>query len=256
MKRNKIHKLISKFIIATILGISLFTLIPKNINVNALSQPTKRIVWDLPHSDTYKDVGCEITIDGIRYTEKDISTQISKKVINKLRNSGIEVITTRNENESKDLNSRIAIANKTKSDLYISPHINSAINTAKGVEAFTKGDTTELANNILKDISDKFDTPIRRVEDTPYYNKYIKGNSLLLELGFINGTDIDYLTNNQEEVADIIYQNIMKMYSNDNKIMYKVKVGDKQVGAFRNIDNARKYAKETGGYIVKENNKK
>lgn len=251
MKKKKINKLICKLIILGLLAISVITLIPK-FTANAIGNPTKRIVWDLPHKDTTRDVGCEITIDGIRYTERDISTDISKLVIQKLRDSGIEVITTRKENESKSLNERIRIANKSKADLYISPHINSAINSAKGVEGYIKGDenTTKLANKILKDISDKFNTPVRKVDNTPYYNKYIEGNSMLLELGFINGSDLNYLTNNKDEIADIIYSNIMQEYYGIEQELYKVKIGTKQIGAFKNLDNAKRFADENNGYIT------
>ena len=47
---------------------------------------------------------------------------------------------------------------------------------------------------------------------TPYYNINIP-NSTLIELGFINNDiDRDILLNNQDEIAEIITNNIMKQY--------------------------------------------
>jgi len=65
--------------------------------------------------------------------EKDIVLKISRKIANILKtNNRYEVILTRNKDVFIPLEERTAIANKTKSDLFISIHVNAHSDQASG----------------------------------------------------------------------------------------------------------------------------
>ena len=80
----------------------------------------KRIVIDPGHGG--KDPGC---ILGKKLREKDLVLSIAKKVAKKIKKeTGCEVILTRNRDIFLSLEQRTAIANMKKADLFISIHVN------------------------------------------------------------------------------------------------------------------------------------
>ena len=80
-----------------------------------------------------------------------------------------------------------------------------------------------LSNNILNDLQNEFGL-IKRSSPiaTPYYNRNI-ANSSLLEIGFINNDfDRNIMLTQQDKIADIIADNIIKDYNakhEDSKIV-------------------------------------
>ena len=95
--------------------------------------PTKvygHIVLDAGHGG--KDPGA-IGVNG--YYEKNINLKIAKKVAYQLRQRGLEVTMTRNDDTFIELNHRADIANRNRPNLFVSIHSDSCLN--RSVRGFT-----------------------------------------------------------------------------------------------------------------------
>lgn len=211
MLSKKIRKILCKVIL---FGMMFFTTI---IPIKTFSAGNGKILLDLSHSDVmYMQNGVLIRDEGAvynEYSEREITNQITLKVRDILQKNGIQVDLTRDFDSSISIEERVEKANKFNYDAYISLHANSCVtpNSATGVEAYSNNQYT-LSSNIVKDLSEEFNLPNRGVFATPYYNINIP-NSTLIELGFINNNvDRNILLNNQDEIAEIIANNIMKQY--------------------------------------------
>ena len=211
MLSKKIRKILCKVIL---FGMMFFTTI---IPIKTFSAGNGKILLDLSHSDTmYMQNGVLIRDEGATYghcSEREITNQITLKVRDILQKNGIQVDLTRDFDSSISIEERVEKANKFNYDAYISLHANSCVtpDTATGIESYSNNQYT-LSSNIVRDLSEKFNLPNRGVFATKYYNVNIP-NSTLIELGFINNNfDRNILLNNQDEIAEIIANNIMKQY--------------------------------------------
>lgn len=93
----------------------------------------RRVVIDAGHGG--KDTGA-IGKRGTR--EKDLTLAISKRLARRLRDLGLEVLLTRDRDEFLELEERTRFANDHHADLFISVHINAAVNRkARGIETYT-----------------------------------------------------------------------------------------------------------------------
>ena len=93
----------------------------------------KRVVIDAGHGG--KDTGA-IGSHGVR--EKDVSLAIAKRLEQRLRALGLEVVQTRADDRYVSLDDRTKIANDAKADLFLSIHCNSARrHKASGIETWT-----------------------------------------------------------------------------------------------------------------------
>ncbi|MFL5348217.1 MAG: N-acetylmuramoyl-L-alanine amidase [Hyalangium sp.] len=101
--------------------------------VEQLGLKVRRVIIDPGHGG--HDTGA-IGKNGTR--EKDITLAISQKLADELKQRGLEVILTRDEDRYVRLEDRAQFANESRGDLFISIHCNSAP-TAKlhGVETYT-----------------------------------------------------------------------------------------------------------------------
>ena len=204
MLSKKIRKILCKVIL---FGMMFFTTI---IPIKTFSAGNGKILLDLSHSDVmYMQNGVLIRDEGAvynEYSEREITNQITLKVRDILQKNGIQVDLTRDFDSSISIEERVEKANKFNYDAYISLHANSCVtpNTGTGIESYS--------NNQYILSSNKFNLPNRGVFATKYYNINIP-NSTLIELGFINNNfDRNILLNNQDEIAEIIANNIMKQY--------------------------------------------
>lgn len=69
--------------------------------------------------------------------EKDLTLALARELEDRLERQGIRVVLTRNEDSTLSLDSRTAIANQNKADLFISIHLNSSLGTgAHGTETY------------------------------------------------------------------------------------------------------------------------
>jgi N-acetylmuramoyl-L-alanine amidase len=107
----------------------------------AAPQALRKIVIDPGHGG--KDPGA-IGVDGI--AEKDIVLGVARKLADKLKTLGIDVVLTRRDDRFIPLEERTAIANAEGADLFISLHVNASPNPeARGVETYYLDNTTDEA---------------------------------------------------------------------------------------------------------------
>lgn len=101
--------------------------------VEQLGLKVRRVVIDPGHGG--HDTGA-IGKDGTR--EKDVTLAISQKLAAELKERGLEVILTREDDRYLKLEDRAQLANEARGDLFISVHCNSATNRKlRGVETYT-----------------------------------------------------------------------------------------------------------------------
>ena len=170
---------------------------------------TAQVVIDAGHGG--HDVGAEY--NG-RY-EKNDNLALALLVADKLREKGIDVALTRDDDTFISLENRCKIANKKEAQLFVSLHRNSAEN-AKGVEIWVSSDKpkndTMLAENILNNLDEAGIAQNRGVKygyaqgDGDYYvNSHTAMPSCLVELGFINSEeDNDLYDDNLDSYAQAI----------------------------------------------------
>lgn len=216
MVSKKIRKLIKIVVISLLLSITL----PIFGKPQARIVEEPRVILDLAHRDSMNDVGASYS----QWNERNIVNEITLKVGDRLVNNGFTVTYTRELDKPISINERVNLANNTDYWLYLSIHANSndGAKAGTGVEAYSNNEWS-LSNNILNDLRDTFGL-VKRSQPiaTPYYNRNIQ-NSSLLEIGFINNDfDRDIMLTQQDKIADIIANNIIKDYNakhSDSKIV-------------------------------------
>ena len=217
MVSKRIRKLIKMVVISLLLSITL-PMFGRTPQARVVEEP--RVILDLAHRDSMNDVGASYE----QWNERDIVNKITLKVGDKLLNSGFTVTYTRELDKPISINGRVNLANNTDYWLYLSIHANSndGAKAGTGVEAYSNNEWS-LSNNILNDLQSEFglvkrSSPIA----TPYYNRNI-ANSSLLEIGFINNDfDRNIMLNEQDKIAQIIADNIIKDYNakhSDGKVI-------------------------------------
>ena len=217
MVSKKIRKLIKIVVISLLLSIVL-PMFGRTPQARVVEEPV--ILLDLAHMDTIYDVGASY----LQWNERDIVNQITLKVGDKLLNSGFTVTYTRELDKPISINERVEFANNSDYWLYLSIHANSndGIKAGTGVEIYSNNEWS-LSNNILNDLQSEFGLTKRSSPiESPYYNRNI-ANSSLLEIGFINNDfDRNIMLNEQDKIAQIIADNIIKDYNikhEDSKIV-------------------------------------
>ena len=198
-----------KLIGSILLGICLSLFGGKLVQAKVVNEP--KIILDLAHRDTEKDMGATYK----EWNERDIVNQITLKVGDKLLDKGFTVTYTRELDKPTSISNRINLANSSDYWLYLSIHANSndGVKPGTGVEAFSNNKWS-LSNNILNDLSNEFGLTKRNSpQATPFYNKKI-ANSTLLEIGFINNDfDRSIMLDYQDKIANIIANNIESDYN-------------------------------------------
>jgi N-acetylmuramoyl-L-alanine amidase len=155
--------------------------------------------------------------------EKDIVLSMAQMVRDLNSDDNIRIILTRNSDMAPSLASRSAFVEKNKADLFISLHVNTAMQpteTKSGVEISISGKnkTFDAENKLLASIlldrfsglySTKMDV-VRQAKGT-----YVLDNatcpSVLIECGYLsNSKDIAFITNkdNQEKIAETVLKAI------------------------------------------------
>ena len=217
MVSKRIRKLIKMVVISLLLSITL-PMFGRTPQARVVEEP--RVILDLAHRDSMNDVGASFG----EWNERDIVNQITLKVGDKLVNKGFTVTYTRELDKPISINERVNLANNSDYWLYLSIHANSndGAKAGTGVEAYSNNEWS-LSNNILNDLRDTFGLTKRASPiATPYYNRNI-ANSSLLEIGFINNDfDRNIMLNEQDKIAQIIADNIIKDYNakhSDGKVI-------------------------------------
>lgn len=175
-----------------------------------------RIIVDAGHGGA--DAGA---VNGQKY-EKDATLIMAKKVTNRLRNAGFEVVMTRNDDRALTLQRRCDVSNQHKGDAFISIHCNSATNKeASGVETWRYSKvgalTKELAANVQAAMIAASGARDRGVKENAFYVlKNTKAPAVLLEIGFIsNDSEAEkiFSTEYQNLLADAIVEGVRKTFA-------------------------------------------
>lgn len=155
--------------------------------------------------------------------EKDITLNVSKRVRDYLKNAGVKVIMTRDDDRFIRLDDRNAYAIRQGADAFVSIHANAFINpSANGTETFYSSQSQRVTNSkqlatfIQNRLYKAMGTKDRGVKDVPY--RVIKGTSIpstLVELGFMtNASDASKLSSSywRNRAAKAVSEGIIDYY--------------------------------------------
>lgn len=210
---------------------------------------------------------------GNGYTEEQVAQLIVNLLVKKLRSKGVNVHT----NTSTQNNYQNCCLGSYKYKFGYSIHLNSASASASGIEAYVPlGEKyLKLEEDILKEISNKLSIPNRGVKSRNYHTEQIsfrqngsassgldyykeireawqKGISLtILELGFINSSDVHKIIQYQEEVTTIIANVILKELGKET-IIYNSTSSNTNTTTQQGV----KYQVVAGSFNSKENAQK
>ncbi|HEX7422067.1 MAG TPA: N-acetylmuramoyl-L-alanine amidase [Thermoanaerobaculia bacterium] len=99
----------------------------------------RRVVLDAGHGGT--DPGAS----SLGLAEKDITLDIGRRLRHILEENGFEVVVTRPDDRTLKLRDRAQMANKSRSDIFVSIHVNSIVKhtSSHGVETYYLGPTND-----------------------------------------------------------------------------------------------------------------
>jgi len=159
------------------------------INLPNIARNKYSVVIDPGHGGP--DSGA-VGIDGLK--ETDVVLDVSKIVTKLLQEKGVSVKMTRNKEVDVDLSPRVAMANKIKSDIFVSIHANASRGKKKyinGIETFYYSGWRGrlLAEKIQKEILKVSPgSPDRGVRRGRYFViKRTNMPAVLAEIGFVTG---------------------------------------------------------------------
>jgi N-acetylmuramoyl-L-alanine amidase len=182
---------------------------------SAQSLKGKTIVLDPGHGGV--DIGTT-SITGTH--EKDLTLETAKAVEQKLKNAGVNVVMTRENDSYMTLQQRSSLSNQLHADAFISFHYNWSNDPAiSGLTDFYYNQSkdsslaTEVLNGVvnatgLKNIGTKFnDLSVLRNNSQP---------SVLIELGFVSNKEEDSVVENaayNNAVAEGVYLGLLNYFS-------------------------------------------
>lgn len=210
---------------------------------------------------------------GNGYTEEQVAQLIVNLLVKKLRSKGVNVHT----NGANQNNYQNCCLGSYKYKFGYSIHLNSASASASGIEAYVPlGEKyLKLEEDILKQVSNKLNIPNRGIKSrnynteqisfrqngiastgTDYYKEireaWQKGISLtILELGFINSSDVHKIIQYQEEITTIIANVILKELGKETLINNSTSSNTNA-----NTQQGVKYQVVSGSFNSKENAQK
>lgn len=155
------------------------------------------------------------------FSEKEIVASIAQKIQVLNKNSNVEILLTRNDDQNLSLQERIEFINAMKPNLVISLHANSNKNsTSNGLEIFVSEKSSdyliskEYANQFSTSFSNKTPLDVKPIKNANFYIlKKSEVPSMLVELGYLsNEKDKNYIIAKENQIA--IAQNILDFVSN------------------------------------------
>lgn len=197
----------------TVFGAVLILLAAVIVAVSVFFPPKADVIIDPGHGGS--DVGAQH--DG--RNEKDDNLELALLVAEKLKDSGVKVKLTRDDDTFISLENRCKFANRRRAELFVSLHRNSA-ESGKGVEIWISSDEprkdSQLAENILQNLDKVGISKNRGVKSgyaqgngNYYVNSHTDMPSCLAEIGFITSeTDNALLDKNLEKYAEAIAEAI------------------------------------------------
>lgn len=205
---------------------------PPRVNTNPLpfprTQPTPPpnypvsngravVIIDAGHGGS--DAGA-VGVGGLR--EKDVVMSISYEVAQILQQNGVQVVMTRTDDRTVELEPRVAMANRTNATLFVSIHANAATNpAASGLETYYYSSGYRLAQYIQNNIVGTFpQIPNRGVKQARFYVlRNTSMPSVLVETGFVTNNYDAYMLADpaqRSRMAQAIAQGILQ-YLRDNR---------------------------------------
>lgn len=156
--------------------------------------------------------------------EKDLNLQVAEKVIKLLKEAGIKIVTTReNDNvpssKKQDLKQRVELINDTKPTLTLCIHQNSYPDAkVHGAQVFyyTPNEDAKEAASVVQEALRAIDPDNTRqikANDQYYMLKFTKVPTIIVECGFLtNPAEAEKLTSEeyQEQLAQAICEGIIK----------------------------------------------
>lgn len=143
----------------------------------------KVIVIDPGHGGS--DVGA--TRNGIY--EKNITLDVSKKVVDLLKKKGYQVYMTRDKDETVSLQERVAISENISPDVFVSIHVNSSnSDSPTGLEThYYKDNSLTLAKNVHASLLNHVNSKDRGLFKSRFYViNHTTAPAILVEIGFIS----------------------------------------------------------------------
>lgn len=112
---------------------------PERMTSAAFALAVRRVVIDAGHGGS--DPGA--TRDDL--LEKEITLDVGRRLRERLEASGFEVVATRGDDRTIALNDRARLANESKSDIFVSIHVNAILEhtSSRGIETYYLGPTTD-----------------------------------------------------------------------------------------------------------------
>lgn len=190
----------------------------RNISKTLKKKGKVTIVLDAGHGG--KDSG-GLSKDG--YMEKVPTLKVAKRLSEKLKDKGYEVIMTRDSDVYIELLDRAGISNDSEAELFLSIHFNCSVNTeASGVETFYASEKTvgiksveqkPFAQEIQRAVISATRAKSRGVKDGSSYLVLNKTNTVaaLVELGFLsNLEELDKIKDDEyiDKLVEGVYQGI------------------------------------------------
>ncbi len=179
-----------------------------------IEEGTDLIVVDAGHGGF--DPGA-IGASGLR--EKDVNLDLALRVNRKLKDSGFEVLLTRNDDQFISLRERVKKANEAKASLFVSIHINASnAKYSEGIETYLAPNKV-ASSNLLAEILQKelvrelklYDRGIKK--ENLYVIKYSSMPAALVEVAFISNPHEESLLESElfrEKAARAIYRGIIE----------------------------------------------
>lgn len=156
---------------------------------------------------------------GATVEEKWIALDVANRVAQKLQNSGIDVVMTRDSDYFVELAERANIANRHQADIFISIHCNSSVASACGAEMWIYPDTDKdrvIASNILQRLVERTGMTNRGIGEQNFaVLRLTKMPAVLVELGFISNPQEEQIMKTfdyQDQASTAIVEGI-KMYT-------------------------------------------
>jgi N-acetylmuramoyl-L-alanine amidase len=160
--------------------------------------------------------------------EKDIALSIALKLEKMLKTCGIETVMSRTTDVFVTLQDRAKLANNSNVDLFISIHVNSSTNLAKGIETLVysyRGKNKDIAQNVQDNLIATTGTLDRGIKERPdlYVLSATKMTAILIETGFIKTEYQNLLSDDyQDKIASAITNAICKSFNLEVKNMDKI----------------------------------
>ncbi len=157
------------------------------------------------------------------HNEKDITIGVATKIEELLKQAGINVFMTRDDDRFVSLAERVEISNSTKADAFVSVHANALVSNPnmEGLQTYYfSGDDLKLAQFLHRNLLEGVGMPDQRIRKANFWVcKYTDSPSVLLELGFMtNSKERDRLAQDgyQNKIAKAVTEGLVK-YFEDKK---------------------------------------